>query len=220
MAERFFQTGLVPGGTGLEHLPYLSDAGIMMTPGGINLVFPGYLPNRVYPTYFQNVNGAGAVGAIDTIYLYPFFVFQNFTFTGLVTRISAAGTGSSAKAGIWANSPISNRPLGAPLAADNTGQATTTGPGQVNFSTGNFTLTAGMYWAGMKHTGTTPTLTSIANNNPWGSGITGVANSGNTPMVTTGFSFADTYSNSLPTFAEGATFTAYTALVGILGLVT
>ena len=73
---------------------------------------------------------ASAITAIDIIYFYPFVMPRSITFTNGLARVQTGGAGSSMKMGVWANSTISNRPLGAPLYKDDTGVATTASTGE------------------------------------------------------------------------------------------
>lgn len=161
----------------------------------INTLFPGYVAGRNYTLGDGQVTTT-APAAIDQIYFYQFRLYQPINFVSAAVRVSAGGAGSSVKAGIWANSPQSGRPVGPPLAADNTGAATT-GTGQITLAMSGF-LRPGLYWAGTKYTGTLPTMFSINN------GLDCAPNGNN--ISATAVSFADTYSNSMPTLAEGATF--------------
>ena len=122
------------------------------------------------------------------------------TFTNGAIRVATGGAGSSVKVGIWANSTVSGRPVGAPVIADNTGAATT-GTGQIAVTLAATTLQPGWYWIGSKFTGTLPSTVS-------GSGVLGWGFHQGGNVSATQISFADTYSNNMPTLAEGASFTA------------
>lgn len=162
---------------------------------------PGYLASRQY-TLFAGATQNNTLGAIDTIYFYPFYVPKRLVFSSGAIRSATGGAGSSVKIGIWANSTVSGRPVGAPLAADNTG-ASTTGTGQIAIAISG-TLEAGWYWIGTKTTGTSPSLVST-------NGVLGWAMPQGGAVSATQISFADTYSNSMPTLAEGASFTSVTS---------
>jgi hypothetical protein len=103
------------------------------------------------------------------------------------------------------------RPLGAPVVVDNTGVATTSSGVDVTLAATG-TLNPGIYWAGSKFTGTLPQTNSIAANNTWLTFIAGGATGGST--LQNAYSFADAYANNMPTFAEGATFTALSGASG------
>ena len=180
---------------------------------------PGYIASRTYATLPGVTPTGAAVPAIDTIYLYPFPVFSRITLAALRIRVSTGGAGSSAKCAVWANSFTSMRPLGAPLLVDNTGVATTASSADAAFAiTG--TLNTGIYWVGTKFTGTLPSTLSVPANNTWVSFMAGLPIAGGASQ--NAYSFADTYSNNMPTFAEGASFTALTGASGtpIVYLVT
>ena len=179
-------------------------------PTGMGLAVP-YITGRYYSTYAGPPNTTTAVPAIDTIYFSPFQSVNPVTLTGAMIRVSTGGAGSSAKGGIWANSAVSARPLGAPLIVDNTGVATTSSSSNAALAmTG--TLAPGIYWAGTKFTGTLPQCVSITGGNLFFMAMVGIVTSAS--PVTNGLSFADTYSNNMPTMAEGASFT----VVGASGI--
>ena len=174
-------------------------------------VHPGYIASRTYATAPGVTPTGAAVPAVDVIYLYPFQVFSRITIAALRIRVTSAGTGSSAKGAIWANSTVSMRPLGAPLLSDNTGVVTTSGNADaVLAATGS--LNPGIYWAGTKHTGTLPQTLSVPANNTWVGFIAGFATASGAAQ--NAYSFADAYANALPTFAEGASFTSLSGASG------
>lgn len=165
------------------------------------------IAGKYYSPFENAVLSAGAApGATNTIYLYPFRLALPVTVTKIVLKTGTGGAGSSVKSGIWANSPISARPIGAPLIADNTGQATTGSAAVIEVDTTDAFLPAGWYWGGTKYTGTLPTMVGFS-----GTGFNAGRDIGDDTSAIfsplTGLSFADTYSNSMPTFTEGASFT-------------
>jgi hypothetical protein len=171
---------------------------------------PGYLAGKQYSLWNGVVQNA-VIPAIDIIYFYPVYIPLTLVFTSGAIRVATGGAGSSVKVGIWRNSTVSGRPVGAPVAADNTG-ASTTGTGQIAIAISG-TLTPGWYWIGTKTTGTP--CTPVATN-----GIMGFNMPNGTIVSSALLSFGDTYSNSMPTLAEGATFTALTGGAPILALNT
>jgi hypothetical protein len=182
----------------------VDDGSPPSTPGFASIsaapLHPGYIAGKTYTMLDAGTVSNLAVGAIDTVYLYPFRVFAPITFTAGAIRISAGGVGSSVKSGIWAHSYVSGRPLGAPLVYDNTGAATT-GTGQIAIALAG-SLLPGFYWFGTKFTGTLPTAQSIVT--PTYLVPNGGAGS------TVGLSASDTYSNNISalSFSEGyASFT-------------
>lgn len=177
---------------------------------------PGYVTGQFYSTWF-GPNTTSALAAADVLYLYPFPIFAPVTLTTLFIRVSSGGAGSAVKMGIWGDSPISHRPLGAPLIADNTGAATT-GTGTITADITDTTLPEGWYWAGLKATGTMPTAWSLPGNNPffpfWAGSDSNVA------LVHSGLSIAATYSSDLPTLAESESFAMATQPIPIIGFST
>lgn len=172
-----------------------------------NEFHPGYIASQIYPLHDGTLNVANAVAAVDVIYLFPFSVPRLLTFVSIKMRTQTAGAGSSVKTAIWADSPVSHRPLGAPLFVDDTGVTT-----QASATTVTTGMAAGvlnpnnLYWFGSKYTGTLPVMWSALGvaKLAWLSG-----------MATVGYnmSFADAYANAMPTFAEGASFTVGTNII-------
>lgn len=181
------------------------------TPSAATLgLHPGYIASKTYNTFYGAVATGSAVPAVDTIYFYPWPVFAPITIASGYLRVVTGGAGSSAKCGIWANSTVSGRPLGAPLTADNTGVATTSSSANANLVL-SVTLPVGLYWIGTKFTGTLPTCVSVSNSTPITFFYVPFAASGG--INNFAISFADAYGNNMPTLAEGATFSA----VGVPG---
>lgn len=165
------------------------------------------LPSRIYPTYSGFFGTTGAVPAIDLVYAYPFVVEAPISVATLVMRIVAGGADSAVKMGIWAND--ASRPFGAPLAAS-TGDATTANNTTITANVTDFALPSGLYWAGSKFTGTLPTayncnVGSMAT--AWQLGFDALASN----AAAVGLSTPDTYSNALPTFTGGETWTTIRA---------
>lgn len=170
--------------------------------------FPGFVSGTVLmPLAPIPSTGASAVPAVDKVYLYPFVLFESVLVKQLGGRVVTGGAASSAKQGIWANSLVSNRPLGAPLIAANTGQATTGSGTNISEDTTDAYLGPGWYWAGSKYTGTLPAMQSIAVAAGQFRYFMGSANG----PLDTGLSYDDAYANDMPTIAEGATFATVAA---------
>lgn len=178
---------------------------------------PGYLAGRVYSTVQGSLITGTAIAAIDIIYFYSFIL--NATITGAAAKafVQTLGAGSSMKCGIYANSTASQRPLGAPLFADNTGVTTQASSTQVSPALGSVTCYEGVpYWFGGKFTGTLPVMWSTGNAEmqmPYLSGNASTAAAGV-------YGYADTYSNNMPTIAEGASFTNPFTVAPVLFLAT
>lgn len=176
---------------------------------------PGYIAGRSYCLWPGFPNQAAAVAAVDVIYFHPFRIFKPVTFTAGWARVVTGGAASSAKSGIWDNSTVSMRPLGAPLFKDDTGVATATSATTVVLALGAGTLGPGFYWAGMKFTGTLPVMYNIGANDQTTNYLMGTAGA----VTNVGLAFADAYANAMPTLAEGASFTSPT-VVPLMGLST
>lgn len=172
-----------------------------------NEFHPGYIAGQVYPLHDGYTNTSSAIAAADAIYLFPFTVPRVLNFASIKMRVQTAGAGSSAKTAIWANSPISHRPLGSPLFVDNTGVTTQASTTTVTTGMAAGTLTPNnIYWFGSKYTGTLPVMwnANLAGQLMW---LTGGATAG------AHHSFADAYANDMPTFTEGASFNVTTGAV-------
>lgn len=151
----------------------------------------------------MRLTSSTAIAAIDTIYFYPYLCPVTTTFINGRIYVVTGGAGSSLKAGIWANSTVSNRPLGAPLYKDDTGVASTSSSTDAVIALGSGTLTIGvLYWIGVKTTGTPPTVYG----NPTTSQLLNTL-AGGTASWHSSLAYADTYSNAMPTIAESAVFT-------------
>ena len=168
---------------------------------------PGYIAGRSYALH-ESSGQSLAPAAIDTIYFGLIVIRRALTFNGGTMWVVTGGAGSSVKTGIWANSTVSNRPLGAPLFKDDTGVATTGSGTGVALALGSGTLLPGFYWIGTKTTGTPPAVVSFPAYHQAVGYYTGLVSG--TPNTHT-IRYADTYSNNMPTLAEGASFTNHGA---------
>jgi hypothetical protein len=161
---------------------------------------PGYVPGRHYVMYDGNIGATGTVGAVDTIYLYPFYLVENVRLSSLFIRVVTGGSGSSAKAGIWVNK--NGRPTGTPIVVDNTG-VSTAAAGHITFNVTPTILQKGWYWVGTKFTGTLPVCTNIVGTSLLmsfrigGSTMAGALANGATNQIS-GQSIADAYVNNMP----------------------
>lgn len=181
------------------------------------IVHPGSITGRFYATINGTLGSTNTVGAVDVIYFYLFMCPTDITFTGGKARTQTLGAGSSIKFGIWADSPVSHRPLGAPLFKDDVGITTQVNTADVTVAIGAGSIYEGQpLWIGSKCTGTLPAMWGTINlqvTTSFYAGTTGALN-------TTSLSFADAYANAMPTIAEGGSFTANTATVPHLWLAT
>lgn len=164
---------------------------------------PFYPSGRIFPLVdYSNVSGA-AVAAANTLYLFPFSLAIPFNYSAGKLRVTTGGANSIVKGGIWAASQLNLYPVGAPVAADNTGAATTGSGVDVALAFGNGTLSAGLYWAGSVYQATLPTMQCISGGVHYNHLIGGASNM----LAIFGLSIAQTIGNPLPTFAEGTSFT-------------
>lgn len=174
-----------------------------------NADHPGYLASFVYPL-FRGLTTNAAVAAINTIYFVPFVLARPLNFDRGYVYVTAGGAGSAVKTGIYADSPLTNRPVGAPLFADNTGAATT-GTGKVTLALGSGRLEPGViYWFGTKYTGTLPTITQTSGSDLEPQWLAGLPDTQADLRITLQ-SVADTYTNNMPTILEGAAFSVNNA---------
>ncbi len=178
---------------------------------------PGYVPGRFYSIWDGNVGATGAIGAVDTIYLYPFFIAEDVQISSLFLRVVTAGAGSSAKAGIWSNR--NGKPTGTPIVVDNAGVSTAT-TGMKAFSITATTLRRGWYWVGVKFTGTLPVCTNIVGTSALmssrvgGSSDANSVNNGATNQIS-GQSFTDAYANNMPDLTSSSLTDVSIASAGI-----
>lgn len=178
---------------------------------------PGYVSGRFYPAWDGNIGATGAIGAVDTIYLYPFYVAEDIQITALFMRVVTAGAGSSAKAGIWMNK--NGRPTGTPVVVDNTG-VSTAATGYPTFTFTPTVLRKGWYWVGTKFTGTLPVCTNIVGTSLlMSSRIGGTSNanavSNGATNQASGQSFADAYANNMPDLTSATLVDVVGAAAGI-----
>lgn len=178
---------------------------------------PGYIAGQTYSTWEGSIANT-AVAVADTIYFYPFRLREPLTIVNGNAYVVTGGAGSAMKAAIYANSPISMRPVGAPLVKDDTGVATATSATRVSLAFGAYTFVPGWYWAGGKWQATLPTMQTIAAGAQFLEFFMGVpaANALNIAMMT----YAHAYATAFPTLAEGASFSPSGASGAIVGLTT
>jgi hypothetical protein len=161
------------------------------------IVHPGYVSGNFYPLSPANTSN-GTVAAADTLYLHLALVPRAVSIQSLYTRCSGGGTGSNVKYALWRDSV--GLPIGLPVAANNTGAATT-GTGSISLAV-TATLAPGFYWFGSVHNGsplaafTTLATTSAA---PWAFGAasanTAIGGSGTAQI--NGYSIAQLYTNDI-----------------------
>lgn len=176
---------------------------------------PGFIAGRFYATFYGVHATAVAVGAIDTLYAYPFRLAEAVVLTNLDIRVVTGGAGSSWKGAIYASA--AGRPIGAPLAVNNTGAATATSNADAPLAM-SAALQPGRYWVAQKFTGTPPALKSISSTDYSIEALIGRTQmNGNTSV--TGTSVASTYSANMPTFTGAESWTdQFGAGIGIVSL--
>jgi len=182
-----------------------NTAGAAVWVGSIAATAPGYIPDNYYSTV--PFTDARSATLLNSVLLYPFRIHRTVTIQSLHARMNSGGTASSAKVGIWANSPISNKPLGAPLVVDNIGMATTTSNANITATITPAEFLPGWYWMGSKHThgGISASMYSLPQAGNWMLSTMGWHASG---LDVVSAAYSDAYANDMPTINEGATFTA------------
>lgn len=176
---------------------------------------PGYLTGQIYllpPT----VGPAAAVSAVDLVYLWMWMPDAAVTPATVGIRVVAAGTGSSVKIGVWANNPATMRPTGTPLVSNNTGAATTSANTAVLLSVAARYFVPGVpVWIGAKHTGTLPTVATVASNGD-GARMWGGTVGGGIASHAVGLSAPDAYANDIGELdLTSATFTMVNATTSV-----
>lgn len=152
--------------------------------------------SRFYPTYNSFSVTTITVSAVDTLYVTPFFLGVPQDVKTLSIRVVTGGAASSVKVGLWASS--GTVPIGAPLAANNTGASTTASSTTVTLDVTDIVLASGIYWTGTKFTGTLPVCLGIHVSDFAQMsflGGTAIANG-----AVTALQLAAAYANDMPTF--------------------
>jgi hypothetical protein len=166
---------------------------------------PGYVSGRYYPVMGGPVGTTTALGAADTLYLYPFRVRRRVSVSAISVRVVTAGAGSSAKAAIYANNLNTGRPVGAPVLVDDTGLTT-----QANSETRDFamagTLEPGWYWFACKATGTMPVFQALTASDYM---TTTNAGRASPSSALTAITMASTYADALPALADGQAYSDF-----------
>lgn len=182
---------------------------LYLPPYDATLFHPGFISGRFYSTFNGAHSTVAAIPAIDTLYVSPFVLASPITIQSLYIRVNTGGASSNIKLAIWGNNSVSGstgygRATGAPLAAVDTGQATTA-PGVVGASVTPVTLPPGVYWCGWKSDGTPCTPTTIAQTDHTVNSLTG--RSGVGAATTVGcLSTASSFAASMPTLTGGETW--------------
>jgi hypothetical protein len=173
--------------------------------------------NAYYPLGGYPVAATSAVGAADTLYLYPAALPWHATIALLYTRTVTGGAGSSGKVGLW-RANATGMPTGLPVIAGNTGAASSSNNStQVWTPAAVVRLDPWLYWVGTVWTGTMPTLRHLAGADTTLAEMVGAATSlqaFNDPVV--GFSIAQTFANDIAALdLTGASLTPVISTAGI-----
>lgn len=181
------------------------------------LFHPGYQAGSVYPTYGGRKTTASAVTAVDIIYVYPFVVYYPLVVKTLLARCVTAGAGSAIKMALWADHPTLHRPTGAPIAADDTGQATTSSGSNQTYDPTDFNLGPGWYWAGCKFTGTLPAMVAIDASMDTVGFFMGFP-AADTMLPRPLLSVAHAYATAFPTLTGNDSFAVSSAVAAVINL--
>lgn len=156
---------------------------------------PGYVAGRYYPGY-PATTASTAIPAVDTIYFAPVRITSPLTFDRLGVRVITGVSSALLKIGLWASDPITKKPIGAPIVADDTGLDCATSTTSPELAATAF-LAPGLYWFGGK-SGHAPTLMSFLGTGgviSWD-----IGRSINTSMVgMLGYSMAHALAEDMPT---------------------
>lgn len=184
---------------------------------------PPWIPDTPVPVFVGTV-GTVAIGAADTLILSPLVLPRGMRCKGLVYRCVTGGAGSSIKAGIWAAEIVSGawRPGGLPLRSNNTGGATTANnvDVQLDFASPVWLQPGRVYFAGIRATGTLPSMLANNSGNTYALTILGgTARTANKQGVSAVIG-SETYATDIATSnCTGATFAEITAGLAIPHLV-
>lgn len=176
---------------------------------------PGYIAGQTY-ILPETMAAATAITAVDTIYLWMWMPGARVVPVSLGTRIATGGAGSAMKVAVWRNNPATMRPTGTPLAANNTGAATTASNTTVLLAISGFTAAVGVpVWCGAKFTGTLPSPLQPGAQGD-GARLWGGAIGNNAAGTAIGLTAPDAYANDIAaTDLTGAVFTVATSTIGV-----
>lgn len=166
---------------------------------------PGYITGRYYPIFGGNTSTNNI--AANIIYMMPFIPEFDISVQDMAVWL-VVGTGATgAKGAIYANKYSGTgkaRAFGAPLSADNTGQATTATGAKVTFPVTAALKKGIAYWCGMKVDSGTPTYTCAGTTSLNGARFIGKSDvtSSNMVAVTTPHAYATDW----PTFNGSETW--------------
>lgn len=185
------------------------DAQGRASPQVSSLSASDYVAGRYYTLGDGNHIASAAVAAASRLMLYCADILRPLNIASMFARVITGQAGGAFKTGIWRD--LNGRPRGAPVAADNVGQASTGASTPVIPLTA--TLAPGRYWFGTKHTATSTLPTFIA----WHGSFIQFASYVGAPTANEAMGngatnqptcvyVADTYANDMPDLT-GASFT-------------
>jgi hypothetical protein len=152
---------------------------------------PGFVSG--VPYWATNVVTATstAVPAVDVLYGYAFRVGAAVSITALQTRCATGGATSANKVGVWRMT--GGRPFGLPIAADNTGLATTANNTTQDHTAADAALPDDfLFWASV-YTGTLPVMVHANATSLDAARLTGAASlttTGHTAGLSTPFAYS------------------------------
>lgn len=174
----------------------------------------GNAANEVTTTAAENGTSSAGVTIANRLYLRPFQWFGGRPIARLFGRVTAIGTSSNIKFGLWRHDYTSSRPTGLPIAANNTPLDTTT-TGIKEAMVTPVAPPPGILWVGSIQEGTTTPgmhAVGLGGFSAWLLAVLpgrnfdlliGAANQGTYGVITDNFAFA----NDITTFdLTGATF--------------
>ena len=199
----------------------LDDTSIanMLITLGLGVFHPGYKAGKYYGGPYGNVTSV-TIATKGRIWAVPFVCYKTQTFDGIGMFCNTAGSGATAKMGVWDATGTAGRPGSLVTNGSiNTSQNCNTSSADV-FATfaANITLNPGVYWLGAKFDWTTTAPGMISHNSVvpanmlvGGSSVNGGI--GNGQSGSNQFVYVDdTYSNNMP-----SSFGTATEVAGAVG---
>ena len=202
----FLSVPLINLGRGACGARPAAPSGHRWPPSRPDAAHPGYIAGRYYPIFGGNT-ATNNISA-NLIYMMPFIPEFDISVQDVGTYLVVGAGATNAKAAIYANKYSGTgkaRAFGAPLAQDNTGQATTASAAAVTFPVATALKKGIAYWCGMKVDSGTPTFTCAGTTSLNGARLIGksAVNGSNMVAVTTPHTFATAW----PTFDGSETWT-------------
>jgi hypothetical protein len=169
-----------------------------------DLLHPGYVANRYYAGYPAFTATTTALPAINTIYFAPVLIVVPLRFDRVKVNVTTGVASALLKHALYNADQATKRPIGAPIAVNNTGLDCATSATTPEFTVDPaISLTPGLYWFGCKSSHQ-PQFQSIANTASWASWDLG-RSSGNSTAHMCGLFMSHTMALDMPTIALGDT---------------